>query len=498
MRLFGIETEYGIAVHGKGASDLVTESRAVVNAYEGIFAKPWLYRNEDPRNDMRGFHVDRLNYDPEDSAFDDPEAPPLAIEVERADHVLTNGGRLYNDHGHPEYSTPECETIYDIVAHDKAGERIVQACAERRSAETGRSVKIFKNNTDFHGSSYGCHESYLTTRSRPFGELVRGLLPFFVTRILFVGAGKLGIEPKGDRGHYQLSQRADFFTEEASVDTLHRRPIVNTRDEAHTDPRKWRRLHVISGDANMSEYATALKVGTAALVTKLLETQWSPSIQLKNPVAAIKSISRDQSWKWITETSDGKSISAVDVQRSYLDGACEKFSGTGPDIDWTLREWGKTLDLLQDDPLALGDRLDWVAKFELLRDFAEAEGLSWDDEQLQSIDLAYSDTDPEHGLYYALEESGAMVRIVGDQAITSALTVAPSDTRAALRGELVRRFSESIGGLSWGSVVLRTPKESWMADLGELVEADQIESALERIKNAQTMDDLLLQFASSS
>ena len=255
---------------------------------------------------------------------------------------------------------------------------------------------------------------------------------------------------------------------------------------------------MISGDANMSEYATALKVGTAALVTKLLETQWSPSIQLKNPVAAIKSISRDQSWKWITETSDGKSISAVDVQRSYLDGACEKFSGTGPDIDWTLREWGKTLDLLQDDPLALGDRLDWVAKFELLRDFAEAEGLSWDDEQLQSIDLAYSDTDPEHGLYYALEESGAMVRIVGDQAITSALTVAPSDTRAALRGELVRRFSESIGGLSWGSVVLRTPKESWMADLGELVEADQIESALERIKNAQTMDDLLLQFASSS
>jgi proteasome accessory factor A len=499
LRLFGIETEYGIAVEGKGASDLVAESRALVNSYYGRpFAKPWLYRNEDARNDMRGFHVDKLNYDPDDAAFDDPRARPLPAELERADHVLVNGARLYNDHGHPEYATPECITLVDVVAQDKAGERIVLDCARRRAEEIGKQVDIFKNNTDFHGSSYGCHESYLTKRDRPFGELLFGLLPFFTTRIIYAGAGKLGIEQGGERGIFQLSQRADFFTEEASVDTLHRRPIVNTRDEAHADPRKWRRLHVICGDANMSEYATAIKIGTTALVVKLLESKWSPSIRLKDPVAAIKQISRDQTNRWLIDTVDGKKISAVDVQRIYLEAACEELSGSDADSEWALREWARTLDQLENDPSSLSDRLDWVAKKELLTEFVESEGINWNDEQLQSLDLAYSDIDPETGLYYALEQAGAMQRVVDDEAIASAIENGPEGSRGSVRGELVRRFADSIGGVSWGSVVLRTARESWMADLGDYLEPESVAGALSQIRSAADLDDLTTKFQAGS
>jgi proteasome accessory factor PafA2 len=490
VSLFGIETEYGIAVEGRGASDLISESRALVNSYAGIYARPWLYRNEDPRNDMRGFHVDRLSYDPDDAAFDDPKAAPLPAELERADHVLTNGARLYNDHGHPEYSTPECATLADIVAQDKAGERIVLDCARRRSAETGQRVDIFKNNSDFHGSSYGCHESYLTSRKRPFGELVFGLLPFFVTRIIYAGAGKLGIEPKGDRGLYQISQRADFFAVDASVDTLHRRPIVNTRDEPHANPRDWRRLHVICGDANMSEYATALKIGTTALVADLLESNWSPGITLKDPVSTIKTISRDQTYQWKVEKIDGKTMGAVGIQRVYQLAACDAFAGRSADTDWVLREWSNVLDRLENDPLSLADRIDWVAKRELLADFAESEGLKWDDPRLQSIDLAYSDIDPESGLYYALEESGAMVRFANEASIELAIDHAPIGTRASLRGEIVRKFSGSIGGVSWGGIVLRLPDESWIADLGGYLDEHSVELGLAEIKSATDLTDL--------
>ncbi|MGI4788476.1 MAG: proteasome accessory factor PafA2 family protein, partial [Janthinobacterium lividum] len=214
MPLFGTETEYGIAVEGKGASDLLAESRAVVKAYAGKIACPWYYKGEDPRNDMRGFHVDKLTVDPEDAKFDAPNQKMLPVEEERADRVLINGARFYNDHGHPEYSTPECASLLDLVAHDKAGEKIVLAAAKARMEKPGvGQVHIFKNNTDFHGSSYGTHENYLIPRETPFPELLSGLLPFFATRILYAGAGKMGIEPRGDQSIYQISQRADFFTE---------------------------------------------------------------------------------------------------------------------------------------------------------------------------------------------------------------------------------------------------------------------------------------------
>jgi len=269
-RLFGIETEYGIWTSGRDTADLMEEARAVVRAYTGASAGPWDYRPEDPRRDMRGFKVDHLNSNPTDAQYDRPGGPTMSMAEQRNDRVLVNGARLYNDHGHPEYATPECRRLRDLVAHDKAGERIVLAAAQalsatRRPASRGRpgedeerpfngEVSIYKNNTDFHGMSYGCHEGYLVPREVPFEALFRGVLPFFVTRQIFAGAGKVGVETSGpfaEQCQFQLSQRADFFTEEASVDTLHRRPIVNTRDEPHADPRKYRRFHVIVGDANM-------------------------------------------------------------------------------------------------------------------------------------------------------------------------------------------------------------------------------------------------------
>jgi len=459
LPLFGTETEYGIAVEGKGAGDLVAEARAVVRAYVGKVACPWYYKGEDPRNDMRGFHVDKLNVDPEDAKLDAPDYKPLPVEEERADRVLVNGARFYNDHGHPEYSTPECASLLDLVVHDKAGERIVLAAARARTEQPGAGqVHIFKNNTDFHGSSYGTHENYLIPRETPFAQLLSGLLPFFATRIIYTGAGKLGIEPRGDAGLYQLSQRADFFTEEASVDTLHRRPLVNTRDEPHTDPRDWRRLHVICGDANMSEYATALKIGTTYLVTSLLEQGWQPWVRLKQPTEAIKTISRDQSYKWLVEAESG-TIGAVDIQRVYLAAAKEKLSGRGADTDWTLREWERTLDGLESDPLSLGNRLDWV-----------------------------------EGLYYALEQAGEMVRLTDDATVAAAMTQPPANTRAAIRGHLVDKLADSIGVLGWNRVVLRTEQESWMVDLDDYLTPEAVAQAMTDLQAADTLEDLIRRF----
>ncbi|HTE18630.1 MAG TPA: proteasome accessory factor PafA2 family protein, partial [Armatimonadota bacterium] len=363
-RLFGIETEYGILVEGKGAQDLMDESRLLVQAYPGPWAGPWDYRAENPRRDMRGFQVDHLNYDHQDARYDRPGATShMSGEEQRSDRALVNGARLYNDHGHPEYSTPECRTLRDLVAHDRAGERVVLECARLRTEQTGREVRLFKNNSDFHGMTYGCHEGYLCSRSVPFESLLHGMLPFLVTRILYAGAGKTGVETGGPFAKecpYQISQRADFFTEIASVDTLAKRPIFNTRDEAHADPRRHRRLHVICGDANLSEFATALKVGTTSLVLSLLEAGWEPLFRLKNPVDAIKIVSRDPSFRWILELEDGRTMRATDIQRIYLRDAQKLLAGGDPDTDWTLREWEQVLNDLETDIYRAEDRLDWV------------------------------------------------------------------------------------------------------------------------------------------
>jgi proteasome accessory factor A len=467
--LFGLETEYGITVEDADASALVTASREVVKAYGATgrpFASPWNYRSEDPRNDQRGFHVQRLSVDPVDAQFDRPGERAASPEEDRCDHVLSNGARFYNDHGHPEYSTPECADLRSLVAHDKAGERIVLDGARAYGESIGKQVGIFKNNTDFHGASYGSHESYLLQRRVPWEDVVRNLAPFLATRIIFCGAGKVGCEERGAEANYQLSQRADFFQVLQSVDTLHNRPLVNTRDEPHGNAHRFRRLHVIAGDANLSEYAIALRTGTTNLVAGLIESGWQSPIQLRDPVRAIKLISRDADYRWLVEREGEGTVSAIEVQRAYLEGARNL---NLPGSEWILEEWEDILHALETDPLSTYDRLDWSAKKLLLDQFAEAEDLDWERDRLslQSIDLAYHDVDPEMGLYYGLVESGAMRTLVTEEEIQGAMQCPPPNTRAVLRGILARKFASEIRSISWGGVAARDEHGSFRFALPE-------------------------------
>jgi proteasome accessory factor A len=485
--LFGIETEYGIAVEGEDASGLINASREVVKSYRGKFAAPWNYKAEDPRNDMRGFHAAKLSQDATDAQFDKPGERAASPEEDRCDRVLANGARLYNDHGHPEYATPECADLRSLVAHDKAGERIVFDCAQEYSRRANRAVSIYKNNSDYHGASYGTHESYLLRRAASWDLVVANLAPFLATRIIYAGAGKVGTEDKNASAKYQLSQRADFFSVLQSVDTLANRPLVNTRDEAHGDARLCRRLHVISGDANRSEYATALRVGATSLVVALIESGWSTPVVLRDPVAAIKQISRDEAYRWQVETDDGSMISAIDVQRCYLRAARELEI---PNSEWILEEWQETLDALEADPFSLYDRVDWVAKKLLLDEFVASENLDWtkDAQTLQSIELAYHDIHPQTSLFDGLVESGAMRVLVSEKEIENARETAPQNTRAALRGALVKRFGENIKAISWGAVLTEENGEKFRLPLPET--GREYSRLAERIIAANSIDEV--------
>lgn len=432
----------------------------------------WDYRLEDPRRDLRGFRVEQLAVDPQDAQIEREHPVSLSEREVRADHVLTNGARLYNDHAHPEYATPECRRLLDLIAHDKAGERILLACAQAMQNQTGMRVALYKNNTDYHGSSYGCHESYLLKREVPFEALGLAMVPFLTTRLLFAGAGKVGVEVNPyPRVPFQLSQRADFYMDVMNVETLYRRPIFNTRDEPHAQMRHYRRLHVICGDANMSEYATALKVGTTALVLDLVESDWLPDLVLKDPVRTAQNLSRDPDWKWLVETDEG-TLSAIDVQRIYLQEAQRQLAGRDAETDWLLREWESVLDALETEPDSLADRLDWVAKRHLLTLFTESEGVSWDDPMLMALDLEYHHVDPASGLYYALVEQGQMRTLVQEEAIAHAMHHPPEDTRAFIRGLCVQRFANHIDSLNWERIVLKNDEQMVRLDLSRLVESD--------------------------
>ncbi len=277
-RVFGIETEFGITVDGVEHVDVVAESIELVRRYtdHGALMK-WTYRLEDPHRDARGFRAPELLQDTDEAAYVEVDRNrPLSFEEIKSDLVLSNGARFYNDHAHPEYSTPECTTLQELVAQEKAGERIVAECVRRRNKRLipdDKKVRVYKNNTDFVGHSYGCHDNYLMSRHVPWERVVSDMLPFLVTRQIFAGAGKMGVELEGAAGQpgiYQISQRADFFTVVTSIDTMNRRPLVNTRDEPHADSTRFRRLHVFFGDAIMRVFACALMIGTTSLVLYLI------------------------------------------------------------------------------------------------------------------------------------------------------------------------------------------------------------------------------------
>ena len=470
-RVCGIETEFGITVQGVESVDVVTESIELVRSYteHGAHMK-WDYSLEDPHRDARGFRAAELLQDTDESAYYEIDKNrPLSFEEIKSDLVLSNGARFYNDHAHPEYSTPECTTLRQLVTQEKAGERILAECARRRNLKLppDREVRLYKNNTDFIGHSYGCHDNYLMRRDVPWDRLVNGVLPFLVTRQIFAGAGKMGIETESaadESGLFQISQRADFFSVLVSIDTMNKRPLVNTRDEPHADARVYRRFHVIVGDSNMSEWATAMKTGTTSLVLDLIERGQAPQIELAEPISAIKSVSRDQNHHWIIELSDGRKISALDVQRLYLQAA-QQIEPRDPDTEWLLQEWEAVLDDLERDVILAQDRVDWVAKKSLLNAFRDAEKLSWDDPWLQAIDLEYHNIRPDQGLFYELPRQGSMRRIVSEEEIKSAIFTPPEMTRAYFRGRSVARFNEAITSIQWDAIAFSNGSRSKVVPL---------------------------------
>jgi hypothetical protein len=417
-RAFGIETEYGITVSGVQSVDFVFESTELVRCYA-------------------------------DHGF---------IGDSDSDLRLSNGARFYSNHHYPKYSTPECSTLREIVAQDKAGERILSECVRRRNKEIGphRQVRLYKKHTDFTRHTYDCHDNYLMSRSVPWDRLTSDVLPFLVTRQIFAGAGKMGIEGQGSSsqpGVYQISQRSDFFSVPVSIDTLNLLPIVAVRDEPYADPGKYRRFQVIVGDANMSEFAVALKVGTMALVLELIENREAPQLEIAQPVDALKSISRDQSQSWIIALKDGRKISAIDIQRMYLEKAQKHCDRSYDEVSWVLEQWERILNDLEVDYMRCVDRIDWVAKKFLLNTFQESEKLDWTDPWLQSIDLEYHNIAWEQGLYYELVRENQIRCILKEDEIKTAIFMPPETTRAYFRGRSVARFKSQIHAIAWEEVV---------------------------------------------
>ena len=496
-RVFGIETEYGITVDGARELDVVRESIEIVRSYteHGALMK-WDYALEDPHQDARGFRAEELLQDTDEASYYEiDKARTLSFEEIKSDLVLSNGARFYNDHAHPEYSTPECSTLREIVAQDKAGERILAECARRRNQHLpqGEEARLYKNNTDFVGHSYGCHDNYLMSRKVPWDRLVRDVVPFLVTRQIFAGAGKLGIEGEdqvGQPGVYQLAQRSDFFSVLCSIDTMNRRPIVNTRDEPHADAERYRRFHVIVGDSNMSQWATAMKIGTTALVLDLIEGGHAPHLELADPIAATKQISRDPDYSWIIELKDGRKISALDVQRLYL-AAAKQHCEPDEDTTWTLKEWEQCLDDLTRDFWICRDRMDWVAKKFLLETMREAERLSWSDPWLQSIDLEYHNVGLENGLYYELAREGRMQRLVSEEDVKLAIFQPPETTRAFFRGRAVARFNREIMSIQWDEMVFSDNGKNRSVNLAHPGHDTTLAQVNAAIRDAQTYADML-------
>jgi len=464
QRTLGIETEYGITLDGAESVDVVAESIALVRSYTELeppakeTEMKWNYAREDPHWDARGFRVQELMQDFDEAKYFVQDLKRnLSFQEIKSDLVLSNGARFYNDHAHPEYSTPECKSLRDIIAQDKAGEWIVEECVRRRNAQMpdGTVVKVFKNNTDFVGHSYGTHDNYLMDRRVPFATVIRGLTPFLVTRQLYAGAGKVGVEgdaaPPGSG--YQISQRSDFFSVLVSIDTMNRRPIINTRDEPHANSEKYRRMHVIIGDANMSEVAGALKIGTTALVLDLLEAGACPlHLDLADAVASLKTLSRDPSLQSPLTLAGGRTISPIDLQREYLAAAEKHLRGADADTDWVLGNWRQILDDLERDPALCRDWLDWVAKKWLLETFVAAENIPWTDPWLQSLDLQYHDVRRDEGLAAELVRVGTLQRFVTDDDIRHAIRHPPPDTRAYFRGRCVEKFAKEMTSVQWDEI----------------------------------------------
>lgn len=463
-RIVGTEVEYGISVPGDPSANPVVTSTQVVLAYAASVAAPrarrmrWDYEVESPLRDARGYDL---------SSLFGPMVEPDIDDLGSANVILSNGARLYVDHAHPEFSAPEVTNPLDAVLYDKAGERVMEQAALLAGAVPGaKALQLYKNNVDGKGASYGTHENYLCLREVPFTDIISGLTPLFVSRQVICGAGRVGIGPSGQTAGFQLAQRADYIEVEVGLETTLKRGIINTRDEPHSDPARYRRLHVIIGDANLAELATFLKVGTAALVLSMIEQGWPlPDMRLAEPVAAVHAISHDPTLAATVRLARGGSVRGLDIQRAYAESAAAFVADrygvdADPQTQLVLDRWIEVLDTLERDPMELADRLDWPAKLRLLEGFRARDGLGWAAPRLALVDLQYSDIRLDKGLYNRLVSRGSMQRLVTEDAVRAAMTAPPEDTRAYFRGRCVAEYADQLAAASWDSVIFDVGRDS--------------------------------------
>ncbi len=489
MGFVGVETEFGIAVTGPEDVHPARASALVVAAHRdlvggGVADVGWDFTAEQPERDARATPVR-------------PDPPELTLgEAGTTNLVLTNGARLYVDHAHPEYATPECRTAEDLVVWDVAGERILEAAARRAEAAlpAGSTVHVHKNNTDGKGAAYGTHENYLVDRAVPFGLLTRQLLPMFVSRAVLVGAGRVGSEHVGGLP-FQLSQRADFFETDIGLETTVRRPLMNTRDEPHADPDRHRRLHVITGDANLVEEATFVKVASMLLLLAAVEAGDLPApTELADPVDAMRTLSHDPELRARVATTDGRRLGAVDLQEELLARVDAALPDDARDAGAAraLETWAALLAAAREGPAALFGRTDWATKLQLVDGFRARHDLAADDPRVRMIDLQYHDVRRDKGLYHRLVAAGRIARRTDEAAVVAAMTAPPEDTRAWLRGACVRALPSAVVAAGWDSVVLdrgggrglvRLPLADPAAGTRRLTEA--------ALRDAEDVDDLL-------
>ena len=482
--LCGLDTEYGLLLGGRGAEEQIEDATAFVRASpDGRFVG-WDYRPESPRSDLRGFRLEALAFDPVDAQFDTGKSHGAPHEI-RADRVLANGARLYNDHGHPEYATPECRSVWEIALQDRAGEGFMLRAAAALADTTGLDVRVYKNNTDFHGASYGTHESYLVPRALGFQRLFDACVPMLVARQLLVGAGKVGSET-GVWVDYQLSQRADFFVEAANAETLYRRPVFNTRDEPHAEASRWIRLHVIAGDANMIPAATARKAGLLKLALALAEAGEPPQFKLADPVRAFMDVSRDATRRrFEIKLAGGSWTTADEILEGYFAAAQARLD-LDEDARWTIDSSRRLLGQMRTDESAFRREVDWAAK----RFILDQADLDYKDPALRAYDLEYSNPDPEEGLHSALEDMGEVDPGPGVEDRGERVR---EGTRARARSVAVRRFAGELQSASWRTLVFKNGAEIDLepdVDYPETLEAiDDVGTFIEALRGLQKDHD---------
>ncbi|MEO6987162.1 MAG: depupylase/deamidase Dop [Aquihabitans sp.] len=461
-KVLGVETEFGIMHRGVRESNPVTASSMLINAYLADLAYEadhgprvgWDFQDESPGRDARG--------------PSGPSSPP-EVETHLLNAVLTNGARYYVDHAHPEVSTPECADAFSIVVYDRAAERILQRSmvAANRMLPDGEELVVHKNNSDGKGNSYGCHENYLMARSVPFSTIVVHATAHFVTRQIFTGSGKVGCEAAGVSSvdvPYQITQRADFFEAEVGLETTLKRPIVNTRDEPHADAQKYRRLHVIAGDANLSETATFLKVGSTAILLAMVEDAALPqTFVFRSPVQAMRRISYDLDLNEPQELMDGRSMTALEVQwefyrhaRTWAEGHDLSVVGGADVAERILETWESVLAGLESDPTSVADRVDWLAKKRILDGYRDRHRLAWGDPRLAALALQYHDLRPER----SLAARAGLRRLTDDATVERAMTEPPEDTRAYFRGRCLQRWADQVVSANWDSIVFDIGKDT--------------------------------------